>query len=462
MGQAAGNTSAPRMKALAAASAGMAINTAADAIKKNPDQLGGVNLSISLGSSKAQSNSTSTTDTSAPSQIVAANNLSINAVSEDLTIQGSQLKAGNTVSLQAEKELNLQAARDSAEQHSTNRNQSASIGVGFALGAQQSGVSLNLAASQGRGNADGSDVAWVNTEVVAGQQIKTESGTDTTIRGGVLTAPQVTVEAGTSGNGNLTIESLQDTSQYKSQQKQHGGTLSVPIAGGKPSGSVNATRSNIDSDYASVNQQSGIRAGDEGFQVNVQGDTTLTGGAITSTQAAVDQQKNSFRTEGTLTTTDIDNKAGYEAKSVGVNLGVGYSASGNLAPQGTGVGFGSDSDSQRSTTQAAISDIAGNKQARTGDAETGLVNHFDAERVQKEIDAQTQITQTFSTYAAKGVGDYAQSQLNQANNLKAEADQLGNSPEDQQRALQLRAEAKQIEDQWGEGGSYRHRSTATQ
>jgi filamentous hemagglutinin len=163
MAQAAGNTNDPRMKALAAASAGMAINTAADAIKKNPDQLGGVNLSISLGSSKSQSNSISTTDTSAPSQLVAANNLSINAVSEDLTIQGGQLKAGNTVTLQAEKDLNLQAARDSAEQHSTNRNQSASIGVGFALGAQQSGVSLNLAVSQGRGKADGSDVAWINT-----------------------------------------------------------------------------------------------------------------------------------------------------------------------------------------------------------------------------------------------------------------------------------------------------------
>jgi filamentous hemagglutinin len=384
MAQAAGNTSDPRMKALAAASAGMAINTAADAIKKNPDQLGGVNLSISVGSSKAQSNSTSTTDTSAPSQLVAANNVTVTAFSNDITVQGSQLKAGNTVSLHAEKELNLQAARDSAEQHSTNRNQSASIGVGFALGAQQSGVSVNLAASKGRGKADGSDVAWVNTEVVAGQQIQTSSGTDTTIRGGVLTAPQVTVDAGASGNGNLAIESLQDTSQYKSQQKQYGATFSVPIAGGKPSGSVNATHSNINSDYASVNQQSGIRAGDEGFQVNVQGDTTLIGGAITSTQTAVDQQKNSFRTEGALTTSDIDNKAGYEATSVGVNLGVGYSASGNLAPQGTGVGLGRDSDSQRSTTQAAISDIAGNKAARTGDAETGLVNRFDAERVQKE------------------------------------------------------------------------------
>ena len=76
---AAANTSDPRMKALAAASAGMAINTAADAIKKNPDQLGGVNLSISVGSSKAQSQSTVTTETSASSHLTAAHNLSIKA-----------------------------------------------------------------------------------------------------------------------------------------------------------------------------------------------------------------------------------------------------------------------------------------------------------------------------------------------------------------------------------------------
>lgn len=190
MGQAASNTSDSRMKALAAANAAMAIDQAADAIQKNSDQLGGVNLSMSVGSSKAQSQSTVTTDTSAPSHVTAANNLSVKATKEDITVQGSQPKAGNTVTLQAEQQLQLQAARDSAEQHSTNSNQSASIGVGFTVGAQQSGGTLNLAVSQGWGNADGSDVAWVNTEVAAGQQIRTESGTNTTIRGGVLTAPK--------------------------------------------------------------------------------------------------------------------------------------------------------------------------------------------------------------------------------------------------------------------------------
>jgi len=132
------------------------------------------------------------------------------------------------------------------------------------------------------------------------------------------------------------------------------------------------------------------------------------GGAITSTQAAVDNNKNTLHTDGALTTTDIANKAGYEAKSVGVNLGVGFSPSGQLAPQGTGVGLGKDSDSQRSITQAAISDIAGNTQARTGDAETGLVNRFDAERVQKEITAQVQITQLFGQQASNRISDYAE------------------------------------------------------
>ncbi len=65
---------------------------------------------------------------------------------------------------------------------------------------------------------------------------------------------------------------------------------------------------------------------------------------------------------------------------------------------------------QRSTTQAAISDIAGNKAARTGDTETGLTNRFDVERVQKDITAQVQITQLFEQQAGSRVSDYAQKQ----------------------------------------------------
>jgi filamentous hemagglutinin len=77
--------------------------------------------------------------------------------------------------------------------------------------------------------------------------------------------------------------------------------------------------SKVNSDYASVVQRSGIEAGDGGFQVNVQGQTTLQGGVIASTDKAVDEGRNSLNTQG-LSLSDIDNRASYEAKAVSVSV----------------------------------------------------------------------------------------------------------------------------------------------
>ncbi len=78
------------------------------------------------------------------------------------------------------------------------------------------------------------------------------------------------------------------------------------------------------------------------------------------------------------------------------------------------MGVGKASGKSSSTTTAGISGIAGNKDARTGDAETGIARIFDQAKVQKEIQAQTQITQTFGQLATKAVGDHAQGQIDQA------------------------------------------------
>ena len=43
-----------------------------------------------------------------------------------------------------------------------------------------------------------------------------------------------------------------------------------------------------------MGEQSCIRAGDGGFDVHVKGKTVFKGGAITSTQVAVDEQRNGF------------------------------------------------------------------------------------------------------------------------------------------------------------------------
>ena len=68
------------------------------------------------------------------------------------------------------------------------------------------------------------------------------------------------------------------------------------------------------------------------------------------------------------------------------------------------------SEAANSTTTAGISGIAGNTAVRSTDAQSGIKPIFDAAKVQREVDAQTEITQYFGQQASKAVGDYAQGQ----------------------------------------------------
>ncbi len=209
-----------------------------------------------------------------------------------------------------------------------------------------------------------------------------------------------------------------------------------------PSAAGVSRNTRIQSDYASVGEQSGLKAGDGGFDVEVQGRTTLNGGAITSTQAAVEADINRFESAGGTELADVHNSASYEASGASVSAGIG-----NGKPTGS-AGIGSDQGSASSTTRAAISGIAGHTDARTGDAETGLAPIFDKDRVKEEVGAQVAITAAFGSQASKAIGDYAAGQERQARSLRAQAD-AETDPDVQAR---LRAEADQIDADWGPQG----------
>jgi filamentous hemagglutinin len=165
--------------------------------------------------------------------------------------------------------------------------------------------------------------------------------------------------------GNLKLESLQDTSHYDSKQQSLGGSISVGV--GVVSGSLSASKSKINSDYASVTEQTGLKSGDGGFQVKVQGNTDLKGAVISSSEQAVNDNKNQFSTGGQLSLSDIQNKADYSGDSFGITLsGSNNKKESSLTPSGGGIG--SDHGSASSTTRSGISGIAGNVSARTGDA----------------------------------------------------------------------------------------------
>lgn len=458
MAQAASDTGDSRMKALAAANVAMVGKTSFDAVmagqgttingkdnqilvKKSADgklesrdadatdKVGGINVSISLGSSKSSSTTVLTEERARASTIAAGNNVSINATGagqdSDIILQGTRVVAGYIVSLDAVDAIEMLAGRNTAAQQSRNSSQSASIGMSVGTG----GLAVTASASGARSSADGNDVSWTTTRVEGGRQVVLNSGGDTVLKGAVVEAPQLTARTG----GDLHIESLQDTSRFDSRQQSMGGSLSVGLGAAPVSGSFNASKSKVNSDYASVTEQSGLKAGNQGFDVDVARNTTLKGGLITSAQQAVDEGINRFHTAGTLSTTDIANHADYSAKSVGINVGTGFDPNGKLVPTGTSGGVGSDSDAASSVSRSGISGIAGNKDARTGDAGNGVAKIFDADKVQKEINAQVQITQTFGREAPRVVASYATSQ---AENLRAQGNEV---------------EARK----WDEGGAYR-------
>lgn len=424
MKQASSKTSDGRMQALAAASTAMAGMGAAKAVMdpKTQGQLGGVNLTLSLGSSHSESRSTQHSDTAAGSTLMAGGDISIQATgagtASNLIIQGGTVKANGTISLQADNQIQLTAAQNTSEQHSTNKSSSGSIGVSYGT----DGLAFSVSASKGKGYTDGTDLSYSNTHVEAGKTLTLQSGGDTTLKGAVATGEQIQANIG----GNLTLQSQQDISRYDGHQQSSGMSLSGGFSATAWGGSVSHSEQKVSNDYLSVAEQSGLKARDGGFQLNVSGQTSLTGAVISSSETAVAQGINQLHTSG-LSLSDLDNHANYSASGYSVSAGVSEGK-----PTGS-MGAGSSSGSASSVSRSGVSGLAGNSDVRTGDAETGLKNTFNAQKVTDDVGAQIAITQEFGKQASKTWADYATTK-------EAEA---------------LKAGDREEAAKWGEGGSYR-------
>ena len=427
-----------RMKALAAATAISKAKQAVEEIQKFNDlakaqQEQSIRISLSVGSQQSKSSQHNEANQAAGSSVLADGKLSLIATGggqdSNVTVRGSTL-AGQDVFIKADNKIDLLAAQNTSEQHSKDSSSSASIGIGISLG-QENRLGFTASASVSKGNADGKDTNYSATQVTGGSSVTLQSGGDTTLGGAVVTAPKVVADIG----GNLKIESLQDTAKFDSKSQSMGGSVTVGYGAG---GSANFSQSKVNADYAAVGEQAGIRAGDGGFQVSVKGNTELKGGAITSSQAAIDAGKNSFST-GTLTSSDIDNRSQFSASAVTVSAGT----SGGMA------GAFKDSGDERSTTRSTIS--AGSTTITSGDAasqatleklDRGATNDatagklsqgWDGQKLSQQVKVNAQIVAEFGAQASKEV-----------------AGQLD------KKAQQLRAEGKIDEaKKYEEGGEYR-------
>ena len=475
-----------RVNAMAAANAGFdayraadSVMNAGDSIQKamsNSDVDSVVGVQITYGQQKSESRTHTEGKTAAKSQVNAGGKVNIVATGagkdSNINIKGSDISGKQGTTLIAGNQVNIEAAEQNHQESSTNKSSGFNAGVAIKVG---SGVAagITVGGNYGKGYGNGDETSYVASHV-GDSQSKTviNAGGDASLIGSQVKGKRVEVNA-----QNLNIESLQDTATYKGKQMNGSGSVTVGY-GASVGGSFN--KSNIHADHASVNEQAGIYAGDEGYDINVN-HTDLKGGLITSTQKAEDEGKNRFST-GTITHSDIENHSNYSGSSFGVSGSVAANFDTPFGKEGqaqsskqavdddgnpiyrndrgeltteaknaqgkdnakqlatgwdsletsTGFGIGRDKESQSSVTKSGINTAnieirdQAEQLAKTGETveqtldsiktdvttdnaeqHSGkLENHFDKDKVMKELNIQVKVTQDFRKNAFSMIDDY--------------------------------------------------------
>lgn len=456
------DTGDDRLKALYAVQAVRAgwVNSEAGADQAqglaNGELSNSVKVQLSVGASKSTSESELAQNQVRGSNLTAGGNVALvatgaNGAGGDVHVSGSGV-TGNKVTLVAQNDVLLDAASNNREQTSKNNSSGWNAGVHISLG-QETGIGVSASGYQSKGASDGNSTEYVNTR----DELSLSSGRDTVLSGAQALGEKIKVDAGR----DLSISSLQDTDDYHSWQKDSSAGASFTFGSMTGSASLSMSQTKIDSEYASVGEQSGLFAGDKGFDINVGKHTQLNGGVIAST---ADSIKNQLST-GTLGWDAIDNKAEYKAGSSGFGLSTGGPTGGGLAKE-KGKASG--------TTQSAIAagnidirDTANQTQdvaelSRDTDNANGRIDKiFDEAKVKDNL----AFTQGVTQLATQLVSDYGNKQLLQAQ--RAAAEKLSKdpayqsaSPAQRQQMLEASPEYKAAQEAYGVGSNFWAAGTA--
>ncbi len=316
----AGEVEDPRLKALYEIRAGRALYENRRELKNIAKGNLSLNLHIGLGTSKSiETQETRSTDT-ARSILRSGQDLQLQAEKKDIRIQGSEV-SGRNVRLEAKGNIRLEAAEEQTT--ATTKSRQTSVEIGATYGA--SGLSgLNLNASRMQSESRETKTSYTPTLVQAQETVEAHAGKDIALLGSQVQGEKVGMNVG----GSLTIETLQEKETYEEKTKSAGIGLSLDIHKGllgngkkgtlfgKPDISLSGSKGNIHSDYESAREQAGVFAGKEGFDIEVGKHTDLKGAVIAS---EAPEKKNRLST-GTLTASDIENKAAYSTGSIGLTL----------------------------------------------------------------------------------------------------------------------------------------------
>ncbi|ENV9336536.1 hemagglutinin repeat-containing protein [Klebsiella aerogenes] len=347
-----------RLKALQATKtvlSGVQAGQAAEAadLTADPNAMG---VSLSLTTQKSKSQQHAESDTITGSTLNAGNNLSITANgkgkgpnSGDIVIAGSQVKAGGDTLLDARHDVILSGAANT--QQSSGKNSSSGGGVGVSIGAGKgAGISVfaNVNAANGKDKGNGTD--WTETTIDSGKTVTIKSGNDTVLNGAQVSGNKIVANVG----HDLLMSSQQDSNKYDSKQSSVAAGGSFTFGSMTGSGYISASQDKMKSRFDSVAEQTGMFAGDGGFDITAGNHTQLDGAVIASTATA---DKNSLDT-GTLGFSDLHNEADFKTQHSGISI----SGAGSFGDQFKGnmpggmIAAAGNSGHAEGTTQAAVAD----------------------------------------------------------------------------------------------------------
>ncbi|GLR58825.1 hemagglutinin repeat-containing protein [Rhizobium indigoferae] len=281
------------------------------------------NIGLNAGISHQESASSSTTSTPVVTDIRAGRSIIMDAQNGSITSDGAQIVAGYdkfglpTVSddplsgdivLSAKNgNINLNAATGTSEATDTNSSWSAGVGVNFGCSTAKKNceTSVGVSGSYGKGGSSTTGTSHTNTHVNGTGDVTIVTN-DLALKGATIAGTSIAADV-----RNLTVESMVDPSKAKADQLSISGQIGFGSSG------ISGVTQKAKGDAVVVAEQSGIHAGIGGLNLNVEKQTTLVGGLITS-EAPSD--RNSIDT-GTLTVTDIDTHSSWKADTYGGSIG---------------------------------------------------------------------------------------------------------------------------------------------
>ena len=237
-----------------------------------------IGVQITYGQQKSESHSHTEGKTAYKSQVNAGGKVNIMATGagkdSNINIEGSDISGKQGTTLMADNQVNIKAAEQNHQERSTNKSSGFNAGVAIKV-SNGAAIGFTAGGNYGKGYGNGDETTYVASHV-GDSQSKTvvKAGGDVTLAGSQVKGKGVELDA-----ENLKIESLQDKSSYRGKQMNASASVTVGY-GFAAGGSFN--KSKVNTDYASVNEQAGIFAGNDGYDINVKNKVSSIGGAIIS------------------------------------------------------------------------------------------------------------------------------------------------------------------------------------